>query len=44
MLDIELESEHHRKSRANRSLRRGARGEPLLNLRDLNGMEVEERG
>jgi len=42
MLDTDFESEHHRKFRANRSLRDV---EPEVNifLKDLNGMQVEDR-
>jgi len=42
MLDQEFESEHHRKFRANRSLRDV---EPQVNLflKDLSGMQVEDR-
>jgi hypothetical protein len=41
MLDTEFESEHHRKFRANRSLR-DVEPEVNLFLRDLSGVQVEE--
>jgi hypothetical protein len=42
MLDTDFESEHHRKFRANRSLRDV---EPDVNLflKDLSGVQVEDR-
>jgi hypothetical protein len=43
MLDTEFESEHHRKFRANRSLR-DVEPEVNLFLKDLSGGEVEDRG
>jgi hypothetical protein len=42
MLDQNFESEHHRKFRANRSLR-DVEPEVNLFLKDLNGMQVEDR-
>jgi hypothetical protein len=42
MLDKDFESEHHRKFRANRSLR-DVEPEVNLFLKDLNGMQVEDR-
>jgi hypothetical protein len=42
MLDRDFESEHHRKFRANRSLR-DVEPEVNLFLNDLSGMQVEER-
>ena len=42
MLDEEFESEHHRKFRANRSLR-AVEPEVNLFLRDLSGVQVEDR-
>jgi hypothetical protein len=42
MLDEDFESEHHRKFRANRSLR-DVEPEVNLFLKDLSGMLVEER-
>ncbi|MCK4302884.1 MAG: DISARM system helicase DrmA [Candidatus Eisenbacteria sp.] len=42
MLDEDFESEHHRKFRANRSLR-DVEPEVNLFLKDLSGMQVEER-
>jgi hypothetical protein len=41
MLDESFESEHHRKFRANRSLR-DVEPEVNLFLRDLRGMQVED--
>ena len=41
MLDTDFESEHHRKFRANRSLR-DVEPEVNLFLRDLSGMKLEE--
>lgn len=43
MLDKDFESEHHRKFRANRSLR-DVEPEVNLFLMDLSGMQVEDRG
>jgi hypothetical protein len=43
MLDTDFESDHHRKFRANRSLR-DVEPEVNLFLKDLSGMDVEERG
>ncbi|MEX2650007.1 MAG: DISARM system helicase DrmA [Alphaproteobacteria bacterium] len=43
MLDRDFESEHHRKFRANRSLR-DVEPEVNLFLKDLSGAQVEERG
>jgi hypothetical protein len=42
MLDTNFESEHHRKFRANRSLR-DVEPEVNLFLKDLSGMQVEDR-
>ena len=42
MLDTDFESEHHRKFRANRSLR-DVEPEVNLFLKELSGMEVEDR-
>ncbi len=42
MLDTVFESEHHRKFRANRSLR-DVEPEVNLFLKDLSGMDVEDR-
>ena len=42
MLDQDFESEHHRKFRANRSLR-DVEPEVNLFLKDLSGMQMEER-
>ncbi|MBM4125657.1 MAG: hypothetical protein FJ246_12035 [Nitrospira sp.] len=42
MLDEVFESEHHRKFRANRSLR-DVEPEVNLFLKDLSGMQVEDR-
>lgn len=42
MLDEHFESEHHRKFRANRSLR-DVEPEVNLFLKDLSGMQVEDR-
>lgn len=42
MLDTDFESEHHRKFRANRSLR-DVEPEVNLFLKDLSGMQVEDR-
>jgi hypothetical protein len=41
MLDRDFESEHHRKFRANRSLR-DVEPEVNLFLKDLSGIDVEE--
>ena len=41
MLDTDFESEHHRKFRANRSLR-DVEPEVNLFLKDLSGMQVED--
>jgi hypothetical protein len=41
MLDKNFESDHHRKFRANRSLR-DVEPEVNLFLKDLNGMQVED--
>ena len=43
ILDKDFESEHHRKFRANRSLR-DVEPEVNLFLKDLSGIQVEERG
>ncbi len=43
VLDTEFESEHHRKFRANRSLR-DVEPEVNLFLKDLTGLQVEDRG
>ena len=43
MLETVFESEHHRKFRANRSLR-DVEPEVNLFLKDLSGTEVEDRG
>ena len=42
MLDTVFDSEHHRKFRANRSLR-DVEPEVNLFLKDLSGMDVEDR-
>jgi hypothetical protein len=42
MLDTDFESEHHRKFRANRSLR-DVEPEVNLFLKDLSGVQVEDR-
>ena len=42
MLDKDFESEHHRKFRANRSLR-DVEPEVNLFLKDLSGMQIEDR-
>ena len=42
MLDTDFESEHHRKFRANRSLR-DVEPEVNLFLKDLSGIDVEDR-
>jgi len=42
MLDRDFESEHHRKFRANRSLR-DVEPEVNLFLKDLSGVQVEDR-